>query len=152
MKKFFLTLCFFLSITLPLFAGELHTWVDEHGCKHITDTPPPAKAKAVDKMHFTPEDPRVIAAYYEKQRREREISLNAQEQRRRQNEAINEANEARSKARNIEQYKQETQDQARRDQLDAIRSLTNGASLDETNRRILNAVERKVERDINAPQ
>ena len=33
-------------------AGQVYTWIDENGNLHVTDTPPPAKAKIKDTLEF----------------------------------------------------------------------------------------------------
>ena len=40
------------ALTFRAEAGQVYTWTDEHGNLHITDTPPPERAKIKDVMQY----------------------------------------------------------------------------------------------------
>jgi len=93
-----------LGIVSPSGAQKLYTWTDENGVLHITDQPPPKKARVEDVMTYkerTPEELEAIQRRKEQLRRQldqdlqrekaREAQLNAQE-------AAEEAQEAKEQA------------------------------------------------------
>ncbi|CAB1075206.1 hypothetical protein D1AOALGA4SA_3026 [Olavius algarvensis Delta 1 endosymbiont] len=41
-----------LSVAPGVGAQRLYTWIDENGVTHITDTPPPSKAKLEDSVEY----------------------------------------------------------------------------------------------------
>ncbi|MGD9044593.1 MAG: DUF4124 domain-containing protein [Desulfobacterales bacterium] len=59
--KYFLTgiwVIFSLVMTAELAADTVYTWTDENGKLHITQEPPPKKAKLKDKMDYEPPPPK----------------------------------------------------------------------------------------------
>jgi hypothetical protein len=135
-------------ITTSLIAGEMYIWTDEHGGKHITDTPPPDKAKTAERMSYARDNPREIEAYKAKRRAEQDAAAVEQQARIYRNQQ----EEAMGKLADKERYKQETRDQTRQGALSLLRDMQRGgASVDDAQRRTLDILERKIERERHAP-
>jgi hypothetical protein len=82
-------LCYLLLIviflSIPLFAGELHIWVDKKGVTHIGDRPPEMPAKIIGKEISKRDSPEEIRRYEVRQKNlERQRALEEERNRLRQ--------------------------------------------------------------------
>ncbi len=106
MKFFAIIICVLLAtlFSATLFAGQVYTWTDEKGNLHVTDTPPPAKAKVKDTLEY--EEKTAAEIQDIKNRRMR------RDQERQEEAEVNRVTEAKKRAREADEAAQMAAEEA----------------------------------------
>ncbi|MBW2436200.1 MAG: DUF4124 domain-containing protein [Deltaproteobacteria bacterium] len=81
-----------------LFGGQVYTWTDENGNLHVTDTPPPARAKVKDTLEY---EEKTAAEIQELQNRQQR-----RDQQRQEEAEINRVEAAKKRAREADEAAQ----------------------------------------------
>ena len=100
MKISVIIICVFLVgiFNSNLFAGQVYTWTDENGNLHVTDTPPPARAKVKDTLEY---EEKTAAEIQELQNRQQR-----RDQQRQEEAEINRVEAAKKRAREADEAAQ----------------------------------------------
>jgi hypothetical protein len=100
MKNLIVIICALLVtiFNTNLFAGQIYTWTDKDGNLHVTDTPPPAKAKVKDTLEYKEKTAAEIQELQDRQRRRDQKSQEEGE--------INRVEQAKKRARDADEAAQ----------------------------------------------